>query len=115
LKALVIEDEPAISRILVRKLKKIGYTVDSTDSLVEAKKLLSGDKPELLFLDYVLVDGRSQELASEGFLDQVSQIFLMSAFMDDLEKEDFKALNVTFLKKPFRDLDEVFSNLEACV
>jgi len=107
MKALIVEDEPAIARILSRKLKGLGYDCSVTESVKEAKTLLKNLKPDLLFLDYVLVDGRSKELAVEGCLSCVPQIFLMSAFMEDLEKKDFEGLNIEFLKKPFQDLNSV--------
>ncbi len=113
MKALVVEDEPAISRILTRKLNRMGYECVSTESIAEAKKILGSEKMDVVFLDYVLVDGRSKELAVGGHLEGVPHLYLMSAFMDDLEKTDFSNLNVTFLKKPFKDLASILSEVEA--
>lgn len=113
MRALVVEDEPAISRILVRKLSRMGFECSATESILESKKILESEKVDLLFLDYVLVDGRSRELAVEGYLKDIGKIYLMSAFMDDLEKKDFESLNVTFLKKPFKDLSEVLREVES--
>ena len=109
---LIIEDEPAITRILSRKLNKLGYETKSSSSLKGAQELLDSEEPSAIFLDYVLEDGRSSDLASLGHLKSKHKIFLMSAFMDDLEKEDFSALNVTFLKKPFENLDEILDSIE---
>ena len=109
---LVIEDEPAITRILSRKLSKFGFTIKSAQSLKEAHKLLEFESPKAIFLDYVLEDGRSSDLVFGGHLKPNHRVFLMSAFMDDLEKEDFEGLNVTFLKKPFENLDEILKSLE---
>ena len=111
MKAVIVEDEPAIARILSRKLKGMGYECTVTESVNEAKVILEKVKPELLFLDYVLADGRSKELAVEGHLKSVPKIFLMSAFMEDLEKKDFEGLNVVFLKKPFQDLKSVLAQV----
>jgi DNA-binding response OmpR family regulator len=113
MRALVVEDEPAISRILTRKLSRMGFECSATESILESKKILESESIDLLFLDYVLVDGRSRELAVEGYLKNIGKIYLMSAFMDDLEKKDFEGLNVTFLKKPFKDLNEVLSEVES--
>ena len=109
---LIIEDEPAITRVLSRKLTKLGFEIKSSTSLKKAQSLLKNENPEAIFLDYVLEDGRSSDLVSQGLLKIDYRIFLMSAFMDDLEKEDFKGLNVTFLKKPFENLDEIIGDLE---
>lgn len=109
---LVIEDEPAITRILSRKLQKLGFLVENSATLKRAEELLSAHKPHAIFLDYVLEDGRSSDLALKSYLKPEHRVFLMSAFMDDLEKEDFQGLNVTFLKKPFENLDEILSTLE---
>jgi len=111
MKALVVEDEPAIARILSRKLRALGYDCMVTESVKEAKGLLTDNKLDLLFLDYVLTDGRSKELAVEGYLKEVPKIFLMSAFMEDLEKKDFDGLNIEFLKKPFQDLNSILDQL----
>lgn len=111
MRALIVEDEPAIARILSRKLRSLGYECSTTESVKEAKSLLESLRPQLLFLDYVLVDGRSKELAVEGYLNDVPQIFLMSAFMQDLEKKDFEGLNIEFLQKPFEDLNSVLDRV----
>ena len=111
MRALIVEDEPAISRILMRKLSSLGLECKCTESVKESKNLIAEFKPDVLFLDYVLVDGRSKELAVEGYLNEIPQIFLMSAFMDDLEKKDFKGLEVIFLKKPFNDLQSVLNQV----
>lgn len=113
MKALIVEDEPAIARILKRKLNSMGFECSLTESVKESKNLIAELKPDVLFLDYVLVDGRSKELAVEGYLEQIPQIFLMSAFMDDLEKKDFDGLNVVFLKKPFHDLQSILNKVNA--
>lgn len=115
MKALVIEDEPAIARILTRKLRNMGYDCEATDSIAVSKKLLAAGELDVVFLDYVLIDGRSKELAVEGHLGRVKKLYLMSAFMDDLEKIDFADLNVTYLKKPFKDLNAVLSEVEALI
>jgi len=109
---LIIEDEPAITRILTRKLNKMGFETKTSPSLSGAQPLLANEEPVAIFLDYVLEDGRSSDLVSTGLLKKQHKIFLMSAFMDDLEKSDFKGLNVTFLKKPFENLDEILNELK---
>jgi len=111
MKALIVEDEPAIARILSRKLKALGYSCTVAESVKEAKELIISIEPDLIFLDYVLTDGRSKELAVEGYLKDIPQIFLMSAFMEDLEKKDFKGLNIEFLKKPFQDLNSILNQV----
>ncbi len=112
MKALVVEDEPAISRILMKKLKQIGFECVATKSVIETKEILKNQKIDVVFLDYVLVDGSSKELAVGGYLDDVPHLYLMSAFMDDLEKSAFSKLNAIFLKKPFKDLSRVLSKME---
>lgn len=111
MKVLIVEDEPAISRILSRKIKQIGHEAETTDNVSEAAKLIESFEPDVIFLDYVLKDGRSRELAVSGVLKSDHRIFLMSAFMDDLEKSDFANLDVTYLKKPFKDLKSVLDSL----
>ncbi len=108
---LVVEDETAISRLLKRRLLKSNFEVVCVSSLKEAKKSLSESDWDFIFLDYFLEDGISKDLADQNFLKKTYKIFLMSAFMDDLDKSDFKNLKVIYLKKPFDNLSEVLDNM----
>ena len=108
---LIVEDEPAISRLLKRRLLKSNFEVVCVSSLKEAKNSLSESAWDFIFLDYILEDGRSKDLADQNYLKKTDKIFLMSAFMEDLDKSDFKDLNVIYLKKPFDNLSEVLDNM----
>jgi len=108
---LVVEDEPAISRLLSRRLKKNHFDVKCVASLSEAKEALKETDWDFIFLDYILEDGRSKDLADQKYLKFTDKVFLMSAFMEDLDKTDFKSLNVVYLKKPFDNLTEVLENM----
>jgi CheY-like chemotaxis protein len=64
-RVLVVEDEPAIRRIVLRTLQDAGYeTLDAADA-VEAAALLqeAGMMPDLLLTDVVLPRGSGPELA----------------------------------------------------
>lgn len=108
---LIVEDEPAIARLLQRRLLKSGFEVFCVTSLKEAKKSLNECSWDYIFLDYILEDGRSKDLADQKILKKTDKIFLMSAFMEDLDKTDFQKLNVVYLKKPFENLTEVLETM----
>lgn len=110
-KVLIVEDEPAISRLLKRRLLKADFEVTCVSSLKEAKKALKESGWSFIFLDYILEDGRSKDLADQSYLGETDKIYLMSAFMEDLDKSDFKNLNVIYLKKPFDNLSEVLESI----
>lgn len=109
---LVVEDEPTIARILMRKISALGHKVEGTGKIKEACKLLNEKSYDILFLDYVLEDGRAIDLVKKAKLSDIGRIYMMSAFMDEVDKSLFNQLNVkAFLTKPFDDLDVVLQDL----
>lgn len=57
MKALVIEDDAKVARLLVRALVEDGYTVDTCDTAEEARKQAVRVAYDLLVLDWMLPDG----------------------------------------------------------
>ncbi len=112
MKVLIVEDEPTVARILERKLLKLGFKVEKVDTIAEASKALKHGV-DILFLDFVLKDGRAVDLLPCSELKSVPRIIMMSAFMEEIDKTVFSDLNIIeFLIKPFSDIDSVLSNLK---
>jgi CheY-like chemotaxis protein len=65
---LVVEDDPRVRRVAVRRLKELGYATVEADSGPVALQLLeSGESFDLLFTDVVMAGGMSGvELAAEA-------------------------------------------------
>lgn len=111
MKVLIIEDEPTIARILERKLLKKKFSVSKVDSISEAKDILKNEF-DLVFLDFVLKDGRASDLLENEHLKAVPQIIMMSAFMEEIDKSVFSDFNIIkFLIKPFDDIDSVLNDI----
>jgi DNA-binding response OmpR family regulator len=62
MRLLVVEDEPALARHLVRGLKEEGYAVDRAETLAEASELSFATDYDLAVLDLMLPDGNGLEL-----------------------------------------------------
>jgi DNA-binding response OmpR family regulator len=54
---LIVEDDHALSHLLVLALREIGLTTDVADSVIEAKRLLSRAGYGVVILDLILADG----------------------------------------------------------
>jgi PAS domain S-box-containing protein len=65
---LVVEDDPRVRRVSIRRLKELGYTVLEADSGPAALKIIDEERPiDLLFSDIVMAGGMTgTELAQEA-------------------------------------------------
>lgn len=111
---LVVDDEDEIRNIFFRYLGKKGFKVHLAGSIVEERKVLELETPDLIFLDINLPDGNGlKELQRLRPIFETCKVIVMSAF-DDLEERksafDFGALD--FLSKPFSlfRLDQVIDS-----
>jgi len=60
---LVIEDDEAVCRIMVRTLARGGYSVRTAGTIAEARELLEGGlEPDRILCDLSLPDGSGAEL-----------------------------------------------------
>ncbi|MGV3620391.1 MAG: hybrid sensor histidine kinase/response regulator [Archangium sp.] len=112
-RALVVDDEAPIRRMLPRLLKKLGIEADTAESAEDAMTKLD-DSLELLITDIVLPGQRGSVLALE-FLKQRpnGRVLLISGFPKDTELSALPADRVRLLGKPFtfEALQEALSEL----
>jgi len=62
---LIVDDDTAFTSGMAQFLRHLGHTVNSADTLVEARRLLAVKMPSLLLLDLMLPDGSGLELLEE--------------------------------------------------
>lgn len=106
---LLVEDDPAIGRLLARFLGIAGYAVTRAATQAEALQLLLAQRWELLLTDKNLPDGSGVTIATaarEQFDDL--PIVLMTAYPEPLRATSIDG----YLAKPFKSLPLVLSTLE---
>jgi CheY-like chemotaxis protein len=118
---LVVEDEPAVRELVVRILKRAGYSTFKAGSAAEVDVLTEGGGPslDLLITDVVLPGGRGgREVAAGIRLAQPDiPVLFMSGYTQDSAVFDGSVGGYTdFLEKPFTTdglLDRVRAALSA--
>ena len=102
---LVVEDEPAIVRLIEFTLEQAGFQVQSADSVEAAKPLLANELPDLLLLDWMLPGVSGIQFAKQLRSDERTRelpIILLTARGEDMDKE--QGLNQgadDYITKPF--------------
>lgn len=112
-KILVVDDEPAIRRLLRAGLGRAGYDVVEAGTAREAMNALAIDKPEVVLLDLGLPDRDGLELipAFKG----LAAIIVLSA--RDATDQKVAALDLgadDYVSKPF-DSDEVLARIRTAL
>jgi CheY-like chemotaxis protein len=97
---LVVDDDPAIARMLRVILESDGFHVESAENGLEALRLLDGFVPQLVFLDLQMpvMDGRTfyHEFRNRGFQ---TPVVIVSAFNAAQGQAELRAEGA--LSKPF--------------
>lgn len=108
LRILVVEDDPALSRLVVDELEASGRRVEAATTLAEARQSLAGRAPDLVVSDLRLPDGHGMELVRELIARPDSErpaIIVVTAFGSVRQAvEALQAGADDFLTKPL-DLD----------
>ena len=104
LRALVVEDQPAILRMMRRALQDIGFSVCHAQTAEEALALVEeGERVDLLVTDVVLPDLTGVQLAQclrESFPEM--RVVATSGYMDEDQRPLLRSSEQTvFLPKPF--------------
>jgi len=114
MKAVIIEDEDIIARVLHGKIKNVDASIDVVEiipSLKVAKKwFLNNAEPDILFMDIQLSDGVSFELL-EHF--KLSCPIIFTTAYDEYAIRAFKVNGVDYLLKPV-DEEELSRAIDKC-
>jgi DNA-binding LytR/AlgR family response regulator len=114
MKAVIIEDEDIIARVLQDKIKHVDPSIDVVEmipSLKVAKKwFLNNAEPDILFMDIQLSDGVSFELLEHFKLN--CPIVFTTAY-DEYAIRAFKVNGVDYLLKPV-DEEELTRAIDKC-
>ncbi len=109
---LIIEDEIAASRGLIKMLKDVEPSVNILAQLTSVQEsvqwLRSNSEPELIFLDIQLKDGLSFEIFNQ--VSCFSPVIFCTAF-DEYAIDAFKLNSVDYLLKPYEQ-EELKRSLE---
>jgi two-component system KDP operon response regulator KdpE len=112
-KLLVIEDDPAIRRLLRVTLERAGHVVAEASSAREAMSLLPIEKPQVVLLDLGLPDRDGLELVQ--LIKAQAQATLIVVSARDATEEKVAALDLgadDYLVKPF-DSEELLARVRA--
>jgi len=99
---LVVEDEPAVRRLVSRTLERAGYAVLVADSAASAAALWSRTPVDLLLTDVVMPGVNGPELARRFRADRPgARVVFMSGYAADLIDRAAHEAEGVFLQKPF--------------
>jgi two-component system, cell cycle sensor histidine kinase and response regulator CckA len=103
---LVVEDNPALRRLVLRQLKDIGYRVLEAESATAALEVLSTAKVDMLFTDIVMPGGMNGlELARVAVGRLPSLRVVVTSGFPDMKLADASLNNLRLLSKPYRKDD----------
>ena len=106
---LIVEDNEALRRLVIRQVTELGYHVMSARSAVEALAILERETIDLLFTDIVMpgaIDGFGLERHVRAHWPD-TKVVLTSGFPDARISADAgeAAVSVRILSKPYRKVD----------
>ncbi len=101
---LLIEDNPAYIHVLTYELKKMGWNVDSVNTLKKARDYLSQHQPEIIVSDVFLQERSILDFSSELIeIAQKSLVILITGFPNLIQAINSFGGNVyDYLLKPFK-------------
>ncbi|MGA7628517.1 MAG: response regulator, partial [Methanoregula sp.] len=82
---LIVEDEPSHAELIRRGLLSYDnpYRLTVTTSLAGARDLISTDPPDLIILDWLLPDGKGEELLPENPDSILFPVIVMTSYGDN--------------------------------
>ncbi len=116
---LVVEDDPAVRRVVVRSLRQLGYEVTQADDGVEALRLWAQQDGQfdLVFTDMVMPEGLSGlELHQQLRLlrPDLRTIIVSGYSAEVLDHDTLARQGATYLVKPF-DMVTVAGAVRTCL
>lgn len=116
MKILVIDDEPAVRRSLVRVLGLHSHEVKEAKDGLEGLNLWRKWLPEVVLLDVLMPGLSGPAVLQEMGGHHQAKVLLMSAYAGDYDLEKAKAMGADlFLAKPFQDIFAVVATIERLV
>jgi DNA-binding response OmpR family regulator len=113
---LVVDDEPAIVRLVRAKMQADGRAVISANSGEEALKVLEDERPDLIVLDVMMpgIDGFEtlRRIRTGAFSSQVPVIMLTARASDADRLKGLNAGADDYMSKPFNP-DELAARVTA--
>ena len=111
---LVVDDEPAVRRVLLMRLQLAGYRVVSAEDGEEALEVFHLESPDLVVLDVMLPDINGKEVCglvrSQKAMDDVRIICISGMVEADKIQELRDSGANDFMKKPF-DVDDLIGRI----
>ncbi|MDO5651331.1 MAG: phosphate regulon transcriptional regulator PhoB [Moraxella sp.] len=103
---LVVEDEPAISEMIVTTLDLAGFRTAQAENAKEAYAMIVADRPDLVLLDWMLPDGQSGmdlcvRLKKEESTSEVPIIMLTAKGEETNKVQGLEAGADDYVAKPF--------------
>jgi two-component system KDP operon response regulator KdpE len=102
IRALVVDDEPAILRLLKPVLEANNYQFISAGTIADSVKRIAADSPDIVVLDLGLPDGDGKDVIRQ--VRQWSDVPIIILSARDREAEKIEALDLgadDFVNKPF--------------
>src|SRR4029078_9839279 len=115
IRALVVDDEPAILRLLKPVLEANNYHFISATTIAESIKSIATDSPDIVVLDLGLPDGDGKDVIRHVRSWSDVPIIILSA--RDREAEKIEALDLgadDFVNKPF-GVGELLARMRAAL
>ncbi|MFP6763615.1 MAG: ATP-binding protein, partial [Planctomycetaceae bacterium] len=95
---LVVDDEPAVRRGVVRLLERLGHRATGVETPFAALDMIPEQKPDLLLTDFRMPDMNGGELAAKAVeIDPELVVILMTAFRDAVASSPNAAERTQFI------------------
>lgn len=113
-KVLLVEDEPVLAEIVRESLESRGFSVLYSDTVRDAINEYHNNKPDIIVLDVMLIDGDGFLLAKQirNIDMEIPIIFLTSRSRAQDVVEGFESGGNDYLKKPF-SIEELIVRMKA--
>jgi CheY-like chemotaxis protein len=114
---LVVEDDPAIRRLVRMVLQRGGYNVEVASDGVEAVLKLGVNEYDVIVLDLMMpnLDGFAfMTTIAEHDPDRLRRIIVTSAASPTVIRERMRGTPYSLLPKPF-DIDDLASRVRSCI
>ena len=114
---LVVEDDPAIRRLVSMVLQRQGYRIDSAADGLEAVRKLGLGEYDVIVLDLMMpnLDGFTfLNTFAEQEPDRLRKVIVTSAASPAVIRERMKGTPFSLLPKPF-DIGELVERVRSCI